>query len=389
MAWTWTPTPTGDAPALCPCAGLYSLVANSGSANMSSSTGCGRLALKRTRHPCCAPHITAWASRATSDRSYGWVCKGMCTKRLLKALQPAPGESRLLWGAQRVRAQDAALVNGTAAHALAIAASHAGGLIANFGSDTKPLHAGRAAQSGVFAAAAAAHGFTGAADALEHPKGLLNAISPTRRADRDSPSEAGRVWKIARDGLNIKKYPACFYGHRAMDGLRVLLHAHDVRPEQVTAITVHTSARNQATLRYERPRTALEAKFSMQFAMAAALLARRVGLAEVTDAFVQREDVQKAMRTVQVVAQAADDPRRPGEAVLDSVVVQTRDGRRLQQDVEFARGNAAHPLREEELFAKLAGCLEYGGIFTPTRPLFDALLRVHEVQNAAEIDRLA
>jgi 2-methylcitrate dehydratase PrpD len=397
------------------------------------------------------------------------------TRRLVATIQPAPGESRLLWGAQRVRTMDAALVNGTAAHALdfddaaqkshistmvvpailaqadtlgssgrdmatayvagyevfaelirreqdimhnfswhptgafgaiacaaagavlrkldatqaahalAIAASHVGGVIANFGSDTKPLHAGRGAQGGLFAAAAAQERFTGSLDALEHPKGLLTAVSPNRRVDRNSPSEAGRVWKIVRDGINLKKYPACFCGHRAMDGLYDLVTANDLAPGQVAGITVRISPRNKATLRYSLPRTGLEAKFSMEFAMAAMLHARRVGLVEVTDQFVQREEIQQAMRMVHVQTQDADDPRRPGEAPLEIVEISTRDGRQLRTEVEYARGNAANPLREGELLAKFEGCLAYGGAKEPARKLFDALIAIDQARNTSAL----
>jgi 2-methylcitrate dehydratase PrpD len=421
-----------------------------------------------------------WVGTAFADTA-GTLIAGRgepVSQRLLRTLQPAPGESRLLWGAERVRMLDAALVNGTAAHALdyddaaqrshistmvvpailaqadalgssgrematayvagyevfaelirreqdvlhnfswhptgaygavacaaagavlrrldatraahalAIAASHAGGLIANFGSDTKPLHAGRAAHGGLFSAAAAEQGFTGALVALEDRQGLLSAISPNRRVDLASPSEAGRVWKITRDGLNIKKYPACFCGHRAMDGLLDLVHVHDLQPDEVSRITVRISPRNKATLRYSQPQTALQAKFSMQFAMAAALQARRVGLVEVTDDFVRSATIQAAMKKVRVETEDQDDPRRPGEAPFEIVEVATHDGRRLRKEVEYARGNAAHPLREGELFAKFEGCLAHGGLEAPARPLFDALMAIEKAGNTAALYRL-
>jgi 2-methylcitrate dehydratase PrpD len=420
-----------------------------------------------------------WVGMAFAD-TVGTLVAGReepVTRRLVRTVQPVPGESRLLWGAQRVRASDAALINGTsahaldyddaaqkshistmvvpailaqadvlgssgrematayvagyevfaelirresdilhnfswhptgaygavacaaavatlcrldatqAAHALAVAASHVGGLIANFGSDTKPLHAGRAAQSGLFCVAAAVQGFTGSLDALEHPKGMLTAISPRGRVDLESPSEAGRVWKITRDGINIKKYPACFCGHRAMDGLLDLVAEHDLQPAQVESIEVHISPRNKATLRYDQPQTGLEAKFSMQFAMAAALHARRVGLAEVSDAYVQSEAIQRGMRRVRVETQVEDDPRRPGEAPFEIIEVALDDGRRLRKLVEFARGNARNPLFDGELFTKFDGCLAHGGAKAPARPLFDALMAIDRVADTAALYR--
>ncbi|MES3000487.1 MAG: MmgE/PrpD family protein [Pseudomonadota bacterium] len=397
------------------------------------------------------------------------------TQRLVKAIQPAPGESKLLWGTQRVRTLDAALINATAAHALdyddaaqkshistmvvpavlaqadalgssgrdmatayvagyevfaelirreqdimhnfswhptgafgaiacaaagavlrkldatqaanalAIAASHVGGVIANFGSDTKPLHAGRGAQGGLFSAAAAEQGFTGSLDALEHAKGLLTAVSPNRRVDLESASEAGRVWKITRDGINLKKYPACFCGHRAMDGLYDLVTENDLHPDQVKAITVRISPRNKATLRYSSPQTGLQAKFSMEFAMAAMLHARRVGLVEVTDEFVARPEIQQAMKMVRVESQEADDPRRPGEAPMEIIEVSTKDGRQFHTEVEYARGNAANPLRDGELLAKFEGCLAYGGLKSPARKLYDSLIAIDKARDTSEL----
>lgn len=418
-----------------------------------------------------------WVGMAFAD-TVGTLIAGRhepATQRLVKALQPAPGESRLLWGEQFVRTLDAALVNATSAHALdyddaaqkshistmlvpailaqadalgssgrematayvagyevfaelirreqdvmhnfswhptgafgaiacaaagavllklnalesanalAIAASHVGGVIANFGSDTKPLHAGLAAQGGLFSAAAAQQGLTGSLDALEHPKGLLTAVSPNRNVDLDSPIEAGRVWKIARDGINIKKYPACFCGHRAMDGLFDLVTQNDLMPEQVSGITVYISPRNKSTLRYTQPQTGLQAKFSMEFAMAAMLRARRVGLMEVTDEFVQQEVIQEAMKIVCVQTQEVDDPRRPGEAPMEIIEVATKDGRQFRAEVEYARGNAAYPLRDGELLTKFEGCLTYGGDQAPARQRFESLIHIDSMVDTSAL----
>jgi 2-methylcitrate dehydratase PrpD len=126
----------------------------------------------------------------------------------------------------------------------------------------------------------------------------------------------------------------------------------------------------------------------MQFAMAAALHARRVGLLEVSDEFVRSEAMQSAMKIVQVETQDEDDPRRPGEAPIEIVEVVTRDGRQLRKEVEHARGTAAYPLREGELFTKFEGCLAYGGLRAPARQLFDALMHIDKAPGTAELYRL-
>ena len=274
-------------------------------------------------------------------------------------------------------------------HALAIAASHSGGLIANFGSMTKPYHAGRAAHAGVIAAHLAQQGFTASTDALEHPKGLMHGISPAGRVDVESPIEAGRAWKLPLGGVNVKKYPTCFASHRATDGALGLLQEHDLPAQQVQRVVVTTSRRNRSTLRFAQPQSALQAKFSMQFAMASAVLMRRSGLLELRDDFVLLEVVQDLMRRVEVLPEDREDPARPGEAPQDVVTIETIDGRTFTRAVDYVRGGPELPLVPGELFAKFEGCLAAGGLHAPARPLFDALMAVDALPDTAALYALA
>src|SRR6185312_8438662 len=125
-----------------------------------------------------------------------------------------------------------------ATQAIALGASQSAGLVANFGTMTKPFHAGRAAHAGVISARLAAAGFTSSPDALEHPLGFLAATSPKGQVDRTSPTEAGRAWNILTLGLSVKKYPLCYCTHRAIDGALDLLRETKVGADNVRAITV-------------------------------------------------------------------------------------------------------------------------------------------------------
>jgi len=262
-----------------------------------------------------------------------------------------------------------------AAHAIALGASHSAGLVANFGTMTKPYHAGRAAWAGVMAARLAASGFTASLDALEHPQGFLAATSPKGNVDRTTPTRAGRDWQILTQGLSVKKYPLCFCTHRALDGMLDLLRAQKIGPQDVDSVSVSTSRRYATILRNTRPQTGLEAKFSMQFAMASALVAGRAGLAELTDTFVQRPDVQALLPKVLVAPVEEEHPKRPGSAPWDQVTIATRDGRRLESArVSDERGSPQLPLSTDELWTKFLGCLTVGNPQLAARPLFDALL---------------
>ncbi|GAA5236893.1 MmgE/PrpD family protein [Verticiella sediminum] len=264
------------------------------------------------------------------------------------------------------------------AAALSIAASQSAGLIANFGSMTKPYHAGRAAHAGVLAARLAERGMTASPDALEHPKGLMQGLSPRGRVDVAAPARIGREWRLSRDGVNVKKYPTCFASHRAVDGMLALLGERDWPAERIARVVVSISRRNKSTLRFERPDDTMQAKFSMQFAMAAAALARRCSLLELTDDFVRRDDVRAFMARVQVEPLDEEDTARPGEAPQDIVEVWTVDGLHARRAVDYVRGGPELPLLPGELFDKFSSCLAAGSFAGDARPLFDALMAVDD-----------
>jgi 2-methylcitrate dehydratase PrpD len=111
-------------------------------------------------------------------------------------------------------------------------------------------------------------------------------------------------------------------------------------------------------LRNHTPVTGLEAKFSLEFAVASALVARSVGLAQLNDDFVNRPEVRAAMRKVETATVPTTCPIEPAFAFSDRVRIRVRDGQWLDSgEIRFARGNAQLPLREEELRAKFFDCV--------------------------------
>ncbi|MGD9613986.1 MAG: MmgE/PrpD family protein [Alphaproteobacteria bacterium] len=264
--------------------------------------------------------------------------------------------------------------------AIALSASQAGGIVANFGTMTKPFHAGRVAHAGLVSARLAELGFTASQDALEHPQGFLSAVSPEGRADRDSPARLGEEWQIVRQGLSIKKYPACYCTHRALDAMLDLLAKRLLKPAEIARITVSISKTHSLILRNHAPQTGLEAKFSMEFAMAAAVISRRASLAEYTDAFVRRPEVQELMRKVSIVTNENYDPQVSGASVYDQVVVELTNGERIESDkVRRARGHAELPLGEAELFDKFRTCLDAGGARISPERLFERLRNLENI----------
>ena len=248
-------------------------------------------------------------------------------------------------------------------NALAVAASMASGLVANFGTMTKPLHAGRAAACAIDAVRLAAKGLTAAPDALEHHAGYLAALSPKDGARRDGAAASlGKQLRILDSGLSIKKYPMCYATHRVIDAVLDLANANDVKPADVARVHATIGVAQASMLRNHSPATGLEAKFSLEFAVASALVARKVGLQQLTDEFVGQPEVREAMSKVSSATVDTRCPVEPIFSLTDQVIVELKDGRKLDSgEIRFARGNAMLPLKDAELKAKFLDCCSAAG----------------------------
>jgi 2-methylcitrate dehydratase PrpD len=264
--------------------------------------------------------------------------------------------------------------------AIALGGSQAAGLMSNFGTMTKPFHAGKSAHAGIMAARLAEAGFTANTDALEHPQGFLHAISPAGGEDRTSEPKAGKEWAILSQGLGIKKYPTCYCTHRAIDCMLDLVRNSPIKADQVDKITVNISDYFSTVLRNHDPETGLAAKFSMEFCMASGIVAQRVGLRELTDDFVQRSDIQALMKKVEIVTTTEHDPELPGAAPRDQVTVKLTDGRVIEgEPVARATGHPSRPLSDQQLYDKFADCLDAGQSPIPAEVLFKRLSAIQSI----------
>jgi len=270
----------------------------------------------------------------------------------------------------------------TCRNALAIAASMAGGLVANFGTMTKPFHAGRAASSSIEAVRLAMLGMTAAADVIEHNAGFLAALSPAGRVDTDRPADAlGKTLRILDSGLSIKKYPVCYSTHRTIDAVIDCANRENIAAENVTSVHAWIGVAQASMLRNHAPVTGLEAKFSLEFGVASALVARAVGLSQLTDEFVGDARIRDLMRKVFISTTERLCPVDPSFAFSDRVEIRLADGRTIDSgEVRFARGNAKMPLTESDLRTKFLDCLS-GAPEINANALYDQLSQLEQVHD--------
>lgn len=285
--------------------------------------------------------VEARLGRVMNPRHYqrGWHCTST-----IGAIGAAAAASRLL----RLDA------NGTA-HALAIAASSAAGLKENFGTMVKPLHAGLAARDGVLAALLARSGLTASASAFEGAQGFLHAMDSEREDLAHETADLGRRWEILDTGITVKLYPSCAGTHPALDALLDLRAAHAFAAEDVARIEIDVDPVVPTILLYDRPATGLEAKFSMPFCAAAAIVYGRVGV-DTFDAGALGDP--RIASVMDRVTMRVDDAIGRGVPPLTHarVRVHLHDGRTASAEAHGARGYPDLPASDADLRAKFMAC---------------------------------
>jgi 2-methylcitrate dehydratase PrpD len=230
------------------------------------------------------------------------------------------------------------------ANALGIAASQSGGLRANFGTMTKPMHAGIANRTGVEAALLAGSGFTASTEALEQRFGWHDVIC-SGEGDLDAILDGLGDSYAIEEGLVFKLYPCCGANHYAIDGTIALLREAGLREADVARIDVWIEQRNlNEVLVYPWPRTPLEGKFSLAYNVAAALADGEVTVDTFTDADLQR---LTAFRE-KVRVHATDDLPQNGARIA----VVTTDGRTIAHEHMVLRGSLDDPMSWQELERK-------------------------------------
>ena len=270
------------------------------------------------------------------------------------------------------------------AHLLAIASSTAAGIRVNFGSMTKPLHVGRAAENGVFAADLARRGFTGGDDGLDGEWGFFQVLGGGADLDR-LIGVLGKPWSILDPGVSVKPYPCGVLSHPSMDAMLKMVTAHDLRPEQVKAVRLRAGSNILQPLRYKTAKTELEAKFCIPFLLSSIVLRRKAGVREFTDEFVSSAAVQQMMPRVTAVFDPEIEAR--GFDKIRSVVeVDCVDGRTFVQRSDDAyRGGPDRPFTREELHAKFTDCAQL--TMGPDR-IANALAAIERVQDMKSVREL-
>lgn len=232
-------------------------------------------------------------------------------------------------------------------HAFGIAGSLASGVRANFGTDTKPLHAGECGRQGVEAAKLAQAGFTADPNVIETNVGYGETLLWKGEFDTAKMVENLGNPFVAEQGPGLKKYACCYCNHATLDGMFSILADNQLDPDEIASITVDGSPILKDPLIYTHPTIGLHGKFSLHYNIALALVDGKTTLNSYTNDHIRDRRLSTVIDKVNV--NTHDDWQPNNRVVID---IAMNDGRHIQHDQDFIKGDNAHPLSWGEIIEK-------------------------------------
>ena len=228
---------------------------------------------------------------------------------------------------------------------------------------TGAMAAGNACRNGVIAALMAQAGITANLNIIETKNGFYDTLVGAGHYDAERMAESlGKPFYIDSPGIGLKKYPSCYHTHRALDGVFQLLGEHRLSDKDIAEVDVGTSERAMRVLAFSEPATPYQAKFSMPYCIAAAVVDRQVTLETFTPRKFEDPNIVETKKKVHL--SFPNVPIWPGladvgpdtEFVGNPVTIRTTDGRSYDARVDIPRGDPALPLTDNELLSKYRDC---------------------------------
>ena len=264
--------------------------------------------------------------------------------------------------------------------ALGMAATQSAGLREMFGSMSKNLHIGRAAQNGLLSALLAARGFTSSEKSLEAPRGFANVLGEAPRLDQIC-ADFGARFEILQN--TYKPYPCGVVLHPVIEGCVTLATRHAIEPQAVKRIALRCHPYVLELTGKRNPANTLEAKLSVFYSAAAALVARQMGPREFEAALIADARVRALHDKVAVEVDAAV---REDEAHVE---IELADGTRHAIHIEHVIGSIDKPMSGADIEAKFRTLTAPLLAAEQVDGLIGACAKLETLADAAEIARLA
>ncbi|WP_408011274.1 MmgE/PrpD family protein [Pseudalkalibacillus sp. A8] len=239
-------------------------------------------------------------------------------------------------------------------YAFGVASSLSSGTRKNFGTMTKPIHTGFTAMHAYMATKLAASNFTATDDIFSNPMGI-DSIMSSKKEDFSSILKLGKVWELVEFGIIIKKYPCCAFTHRSIDAVIELADENNLDISEIEKIHTDVHYKVPPVLIYPNPKTGLEAKFSMQFCLAAGITIKNLNLGTFSVDNIQNPQVQELSSKVEMSIHPKQVEGTGTDERFSEVQIFTKD-KVYNKKVEYPIGHPNRPLSEKELYQKFSDC---------------------------------
>lgn len=258
-----------------------------------------------------------------------------------------------VFGAAAASAKLLDLNESQTAMAMAICVSLASGVKANFGTMTKPYHVGHAARNGLMAALMAQRGFTASLEAFEHPQGFFEVFNG---AGNYTSHLALEHWAspldIVEPGIGIKLYPCCDSTHTSLDALFKLRGSHPFTAQDVSRMEVFIHPLRLTHVNRPRLRNALDAKFSVQYCLARALIDGYIVLDSFSEQAFNDSQVLSLMQRITAAPHPTPSIAKPGN-YLTELRIHLHSGESLSLQLDSPNGRTAdQPAPFESIMTK-------------------------------------
>lgn len=247
------------------------------------------------------------------------------------------------------------------------------------GAMTKPLHPAKSAMEGLICANLAYFGFSGASRIFEGEKGICNAMA-RQGFDLDRLTHGlGEKWKT--EEVSFKPYPCCRHTHSPIYAAIEVHNKHKPKIDSIKRVNVYTYRTAMETAHFRVPSSVEEARFSISYCVALALLFGKVVLDHFTPEFIKNEEVLSLIERISVIEDELYTRAHP-ERWGAKVEVLSLDGSRYSAETWFPKGDPENPMTDEEIEGKVRDLL------TPMLPkeYLDSL--IERVWNLEEINDL-
>jgi 2-methylcitrate dehydratase PrpD len=272
--------------------------------------------------------------------------------------------------------------------AIGIASSMSSGLRGNFGTMSKPFHAGHAARCGVEAAMLASMGFTASKNIIESDLGYCDIFTVGNKYDLEKiTSGLGSPFSIISPGVGLKPYPSCGATHSFLDAVLHLADEFNIKAEDVDSVECGIHPLYTKMLIHSRPRTGLEGKFSLEFCIALALMERSAKVSHFVDSKVQDPMIQELIKRIKksVIEEAAGKETDYPNMTL---VIRMKNGRSYTSKVQPSRGSPLNPLSNEEIVNKFLDCASMNYPKAEVEQILETVMKIEKLRDITELVRL-